>query len=79
MKDAAILDGDYVVIRSQDSARSGEIVAALMGEEATVKRLHREDDRITLLPENEAFEPIPVRPEEGFRILGKVVGIFRRV
>lgn len=79
MCDASILDGDLVVVRAQESARSGEIVAARLGEEATVKRYHRDAHGITLLPENEAYEPIPVRPEDDFHVLGKVVGVFRRL
>ena len=58
MKDAGILEGDYVVVRPQDTANDGEIVVALVGEEATVKRFFREPDHIRLQPENEAMEPI---------------------
>jgi repressor LexA len=79
MKDASILDGDLVVVRSQDSAREGDIVAARVGEEATVKRFHREGRAIVLLPENEAYDPIRVEQAESFQILGKVVGVYRRV
>ena len=76
MKDAGILDGDHVVVRPQDTARNGEIVVALMGEEATVKRYFREPDHIRLQPENDAHEPIRTRDVQ---VLGSVVGVCRRV
>jgi repressor LexA len=76
MKDAGILPGDYVVVRKQDTADDGEIVVALVGEEATVKRFFRESDHIRLQPENDAMEPI--RSKE-VQILGRVVGVFRAV
>ncbi|GJM44145.1 MAG: LexA repressor [Gemmatimonadota bacterium] len=79
MQDASILDGDLVVVRVQSTARSGEIVAARLGEEATVKRLHRSGDQITLLPENDAYEPIVVDPHDDFHILGRVVSIIRQI
>jgi len=79
MKDASILDGDLVVVRMQESARSGEIIAARLGEEATVKRYHRDAAGIELLPENDAYDPIPVGPDDDFHILGRVVGIFRQM
>ena len=76
MKDAGILDGDHVVVRPQDTARDGEIVVALMGEEATVKRYFREPDHIRLQPENDAHEPIRTRDVQ---VLGSVVGVCRRM
>jgi repressor LexA len=76
MKDAGILDGDYVIVQRQDTAANGEIVVALVGEEATVKRYFREDDHIRLQPENSAMEPIRTRE---VAVLGKVVGVCRRV
>ena len=76
MKDAGILDGDFVVVQRQDTATNGEIVVALVGDEATVKRYFREADHIRLQPENEAFEPIRTREAA---VLGKVVGVCRRV
>jgi repressor LexA len=76
MKDAGILEGDYVVVRPQDSADNGDIVVALLGEEATVKRFFREADHVRLQPENPAMEPI--RSKEA-RVLGRVVGVLRRV
>jgi repressor LexA len=76
MKDAGILDGDHVVVHPQDTARDGEIVVALMGEEATVKRYFREADHIRLQPENDAHEPIRSREVQ---VLGSVVGVCRRM
>jgi repressor LexA len=76
MKDAGILEGDFVVVRSQDTAQDGDIVVALLGEEATVKRFFREADHIRLQPENEAMEPI--RSKE-VKVLGRVVGLLRGI
>ena len=76
MIDAGILPGDYVVVRPQDTAADGEIVVALMGEEATVKRFFREADHIRLQPENATMEPIRSRD---VTVLGRVVGLFRSV
>jgi len=76
MKDAGILEGDFVVVRPQESATDGDVVVALVGEEATVKRFFREDDHVRLQPENEAMEPI--RSKE-VRVLGRVVGLLRKV
>ena len=72
---AAILDGDLVVVRQQPDALNGEIVVALIGEEATVKRLSRKNGEIWLLPENEAYAPIDGTYAQ---ILGKVVAVVRR-
>ena len=58
MNDAGILDGDHVIVRRQETAMNGEIVVALVGEEATVKRFFREKDHVRLQPENDALEPI---------------------
>ena len=76
MKDAGMMEGDYVVVRRQEDAANGEIVVALVGEEATVKRFFRESGRIRLQPENASLEPI-YAPH--VQILGKVIGVFRRV
>jgi repressor LexA len=76
MKNAGILDGDLVVVRPQEHAADGEIVVALVGEEATVKRFFQEPDHIRLQPENETMEPIRVRE---VRVLGKVVGLMRSI
>jgi repressor LexA len=74
MKDAAILEGDVVVVRPQETAEDGDIVVALVGEEATVKRFFREADHIRLQPENQTMEPIRSRE---VRVLGRVVGLMR--
>ena len=77
MKDAGILEGDFVVVRPTERARDGEIVVALVGDdEATVKRFFREKDRVRLQPENKSMKPIRTRD---VRLLGRVVGVFRRV
>src|SRR5215204_3845825 len=76
MKDAGILEGDYVVVQQSDSARNGEIVVALIEDEATVKRYFREKDRVRLQPANKDFKPIRTRDA---KLLGRVVGVFRRV
>ena len=76
MKNAGILEGDHVVVQGQQTARNGEIVVALVGEEATVKRFFRESDHIRLQPENETMDPI--RSKE-VQILGRVVGVLRSV
>jgi repressor LexA len=76
MRDAGILEGDLVVVRPQDVASDGDVVVALVGEEATVKRFFKEADHVRLQPENPAMEPI--RSKE-VRVLGKVVGLLRRL
>ncbi len=77
MIDAGILDGDYVLVRKQESARNGDIVVALLDdEEATVKRFYREKDHIRLQPENPYMEPILHRE---VKILGQVIGLFRHI
>ncbi|ADU51196.1 SOS-response transcriptional repressor, LexA [Thermaerobacter marianensis DSM 12885] len=73
---AGILDGDYVIVRRQDTAQNGDIVVALLEDEATVKRFYQERDGIRLQPENPAMEPIRVRHA---RVLGKVVALLRRM
>jgi repressor LexA len=76
MKDAGILEGDFVIVRRQETAGDGDIVVALVGEEATVKRFFREDDHVRLQPENQTMEPIRTREAQ---VLGRVVGLCRRV
>lgn len=75
---AGIHDGDHVAVRKQDTARDGEIVVALVGEEpeATVKRFFKETDHIRLQPENPALEPIL---SKDVTVIGRVVGVMRRV
>jgi repressor LexA len=76
MRDAGILEGDYVVVKQSKQAADGEIVVALLGDEATVKRFYREKDKIRLQPANKAYKPIRSADVE---LLGKVVGVYRRV
>jgi repressor LexA len=73
---AGILDGDLVVVLRQEQAQNGEIVVALLDDEATLKRFFREKEHVRLQPENDALEPILVRDP---RILGKVTGVMRRL
>ena len=78
MCDAGIFDGDFVLARHQESAHQGEIVVAVIGEEATVKRYYREGSQVKLMPENEAYQPIVVgESHDSFRIAGKIVGLMR--
>tara|TARA_B110000305_G_scaffold7843_1_gene7725 strand:- start:1082 stop:1615 length:534 start_codon:yes stop_codon:yes gene_type:complete len=76
MIDAAICDGDWVVVRQQQTAENGDIVAAMLEDEATVKMFKQRDGNTWLLPRNSAFEPIP---GEHAVILGKVVAVLRAV
>ena len=78
MEGAGILDGDYVVVRSQDAAANGEIVAALVDdEEATVKRFERDGHTVRLISENPAYPPMEF--ESGVQVVGKVVAVLRAV
>jgi len=77
MIQAGIFDGDYLIVRDQDSARNGDIVVALVdGEEATVKRFFHEKDRVRLQPENDRMDPIYTRD---VAVLGKVIGVYRKM
>ena len=76
MVDAAICDGDWVVVRQQPTAENGEIVAAMIDGEATVKTYKRRDGHVWLLPHNPAYEPIP---GDDATVLGRVVTVLRRV
>jgi repressor LexA len=76
MKNVGILEGDLVVVRPQEFAEDSDIVVALVGEEATVKRFFQESDHVRLQPENETMEPIRSRD---VRVLGKVVGLMRSI
>jgi len=76
MIDAAICDGDFVVVRSQKSCEKGEIVAAMIDGEATVKTFSTKGGKVWLLPANEAYDPIP---GENAEILGKVTAVLRSV
>lgn len=74
MRDAGILNGDFVIVREQPTAENGEIVVAIIEEEATVKNFYRENGHFRLQPQNEFYEPIIV---DSLDIAGKVIGIFR--
>ncbi len=76
MVEAGIYDGDYVVVREQPSADNGDIVVAMMEGEGTVKRFYRENGHVRLQPENSRLKPIIARD---VTVVGKVVGLFRRV
>ena len=76
MIEAGILDGDYILVKKQNVARNGEIVVALIGDEAAVKTFYKESDHIRLQPENSTMDPIIVPNCE---ILGKVSGVFRKL
>jgi repressor LexA len=76
MVDAAICSGDYVVVRQEQTAENGEIVAALIDGEATVKTFQRKDGRVWLLPHNPAYDPIDGTHAT---ILGKVTAVLRRI
>ncbi|MFF5970526.1 transcriptional repressor LexA [Streptomyces sp. NPDC012769] len=76
MRDAHIEDGDVVVVRAQDTADDGDIVAAMLDGEATVKRLSHDGPHVWLLPANPSYEPIP---GDEATILGRVVSVFRRL
>jgi repressor LexA len=76
MVGAGIFEGDYVVVRPQETATDGEIVVALVEDEATVKRFFKEADHVRLQPENDTLDPILSRDVQ---LLGRVVGVCRRV
>lgn len=79
MVDAGILDRDFVLVRRQERATAGEIVVALIEDEATVKYYRPRAGRIELVPANDRYTPIVVGPDSGFRILGVVTGVMRTV
>ncbi len=79
MKDVGILEGDVIFARPQNTAEAGDIVVALLGEEATVKFFRPQNERICLEPANRYYSPIIVeRGTPGFRILGRVIGLMRK-
>ncbi len=80
MKDSGIFNGDYVLAKMQPTADKGDVVVAVIGEEATVKKYFPEKNRIRLQPANPVFQPIIVdRKSPEFRIAGKVIGLLRRM
>jgi len=76
MIEAGILDGDYILVKRQNVARNGEIVVAMIDDEATVKTFYMEKDHIRLQPENSSMDPIIVKD---CQVLGRVVGVFRKL
>ena len=76
MSGEGIMPRDLVVIKPQITANHGDLVAALLGDDATVKRLHRDSKGVRLMPSNPAYDPIEVQQEDA-RIIGKVVGLIR--
>ncbi|MFC1718749.1 transcriptional repressor LexA [Candidatus Poribacteria bacterium] len=76
MIEAGILEGDYVIVKQQRDAEQGDIVVALIGEEATVKRFYKASDHVKLQPENPSMDPIIVKD---VMIMGKVIGLFREI
>ena len=79
MKNAGILDGDYVLARRQHSAESGEIIVFIVGDEITVKRYDSDGDKVFLIPENEDYEARMIRKSSSeLQIAGKVVGLLRK-
>ena len=78
MVGAGIFDGDYIVVHAQDEAQNGDIVVALVGDEATTKRFYNEGRTVRLQPENESFEPIVVNAGE-VDLVGRVVGVLRQL
>lgn len=76
MSGEGIMPRDLVVVKPQITANHGDLVAALLGDEATVKRLHRDSKGVKLMPSNPAYDPIEVRQEDA-RIIGKIIGLIR--
>ena len=76
MINAGIFDGDMVIVNKEPAAKNGDIVVALLGDEATVKRFYKETSQVRLQPENKKYEPIR---SSDVQILGKVVGLIRRI
>jgi repressor LexA len=76
MIEAGILDGDYVIVKQQNDAINGDVVIALIDNEATIKRFYKEKNYIRLQPENQSMEPIIVKD---VKILGKVIGLYRKL
>jgi repressor LexA len=77
MMNAGILEGDLVIVSPQKEAVNGDIIVALLHDEATMKRFERKENKIYLVPENEKYKPIEVDNVEEFSIIGKVISVFR--
>lgn len=78
MREEGILPGDLLIVHKQPKARHGQIVVAVVNNEATVKKLYRKDQRLELHPANATMRPIPIKPTDDFRIEGVVVGLIRQ-
>ncbi|MEE1114472.1 MAG: transcriptional repressor LexA [Eubacterium sp.] len=77
MINAGILDGDYVLVEQDDTARNGDMIVALVDDSATVKNFYKENGYIRLQPQNDNMDPIIVTPDRQFQVLGKVIGVMR--
>jgi repressor LexA len=77
MINAGIFEGDLVIVSPQSTANNGDIIIALLHDEATLKKYERRNNKIYLVPENEKYKPIEVDNNEEFSIIGKVIGVFR--
>jgi repressor LexA len=77
MINAGIKEGDFVIVSQNEQTKNGDIIVALLDDEATVKRLFIKEDKISLIPENENYQPILINNQESFKVIGKVRGVFR--
>jgi len=77
MINAGIFEGDVVIVNPQKDANNGEIVVALLGNEATLKKFERKNNNITLIPENDKYDRIHISSSDDFSIIGKALGVFR--
>jgi repressor LexA len=77
MVDAGIFEGDIVIVSPQKEAKTGDIVVALIADEATVKVIEIKNDKIRLIPQNKNYQPINVTEESDFSLVGKVTGLIR--
>lgn len=77
MINAGIFEGDVVIVNPQKNANNGEIIVALLGDEATLKRFERKNNQIALVPENEKYDKIRIKKDDDFSIVGKALGVFR--
>lgn len=77
MRDAGILEGDLLAVKKVSEARNGQIIVARIGDDVTVKRLHRSNQQVVLLPENPDFEPIVIDDPDSFSLEGIAVGLIR--
>lgn len=79
MVEDGILDGDFVIVRKQETAHNGQTVVALLDNEATIKRYYRKKGKVELHPANPSYKPIPVKNKQSFRIEGVLIGVIRNV